>query len=123
MGIAARQSGVRASPVEIRLGAGSGLQSLCDLIRPVCHPTYCTNRAALSCAGAITSLHEWLDSSHPAPWIAPFNGRLDLKARPPLSVRVRKPYLLPYRYAGGEAWAVRLRGLVIVRKVPQAQPP
>ena len=64
-----------------------------------------------------------LDSSHPAPWIAPFNGRLDLQSRPPSSVRLRKPYLLPYRYAGGDAWAVRLRGLVIVRKVPQAQPP
>lgn len=65
-----------------------------------------------------------LDSSGHAPrLLAPFNARLDLQSRPPMSVRLRKPYLLPYRYAGGEAWAVRLRGLVIVRKVPQAQPP
>lgn len=64
-----------------------------------------------------------LDSSGLAPWLSSFNARLDLQSRPPISIRLRKPYLLPYRYVGGEAWAVRLRGLVIVRKVPQAQPP
>lgn len=57
-----------------------------------------------------------LDSSHPAPWITPFNGRLDLDAAAGRSVRASKSHPWAYRYIGGEAWAVRLRGLVIVRR-------
>ena len=60
-----------------------------------------------------------LDPSHPAPWLVPFNARLDLSSKTNESVRAKRPYTLPYRYLGGEAWAVKLRSLVIVR----AQPP
>ena len=57
-----------------------------------------------------------LDAAHSAPWLTPFNGRLDLSGSGGRSVRVSKTHPLPYRYIGGEAWAVRLRGLVIVRR-------
>ncbi len=57
-----------------------------------------------------------IDSAHSAPWIVPWNGRLDLSGSGGRSVRISKSYPLTYRYIGGEAWAVRLRGLVIVRR-------
>jgi hypothetical protein len=57
-----------------------------------------------------------IDSAHSAPWLTPFNGRLDLSGSGGRSVRVSKSYPLTYRYVGGEAWAVRLSGLVIVRR-------
>lgn len=59
-----------------------------------------------------------LDPSDPAPWIAPFNARLELTAKSRASVRARKPYVLPLRYLSGSSWGVKLRCLVIVRARP-----
>lgn len=59
-----------------------------------------------------------LDPSHPAPWLTPFNGRLDLTGGGGggKAVRTSKAHPLPYRVLDGHAWAVQLRGLVIVRR-------
>ena len=57
-----------------------------------------------------------LDPSASQPWGSFYNARLELQAKAGASVRAKRPYTLPYRFVTGEAWAVRLNGLVIVKR-------
>ncbi len=57
-----------------------------------------------------------LDPSTSQPWGSFYNARLELQAKAEASVRAKRPYTLPYRFVTGEAWAVRLNGLVIVKR-------
>lgn len=57
-----------------------------------------------------------LDASASQPWGSFYNARLELQPKAGSSVRAKRPYTLPYRFVTGEAWAVRLNGLVIVKR-------
>jgi hypothetical protein len=57
-----------------------------------------------------------LDPSASQPWGSFYNARLELQTKAGASVRAKRPYTLPYRFVTGEAWAVRLNGLVIVKR-------
>jgi len=56
MGPAAPQSGVRASSVQVRLGAGVGPHSYIDLTTPACHLASCLTSGAFMLGG------DWTDS-------------------------------------------------------------
>ena len=57
-----------------------------------------------------------LDPSASQPWGSFYNTRLELQTKGGASVRAKRPYTLPYRFVTGEAWGVRLNGLVIVKR-------
>ncbi len=57
-----------------------------------------------------------LDPSGSPPWSYYANCRLSLIARATGSMRSKSPYTLPYRHLDGEAWAVKLRGLLILQR-------
>lgn len=57
-----------------------------------------------------------LDPSASQPWGSFYNARLELQTKAGASVRAKRPYTLPYRFVTGEAWAVRLNGLVVVKR-------
>ena len=57
-----------------------------------------------------------LDPSASQPWGSFYNARLELQTKAGSSVRAKRPYTLPYRFVTGEARAVRLNGLVIVKR-------
>ena len=61
-----------------------------------------------------------LDASDPRPWIAFFNGRLELQAKA-ASTRSKPPYTLPLRYLSGASHAVQLTTVIVVKR--RAQPP
>lgn len=57
-----------------------------------------------------------LDPSASQPWGSFYNARLELQTKASSPVRAKQPYTLPYRFVTGEAWAVQLNGLVIVKR-------
>ena len=60
-----------------------------------------------------------LDPSASPPWGAFYNARLELKAKA-TGLRSDRVFSRPYRFITGEAWAVRLLGMVVIKR---AQPP
>ena len=57
-----------------------------------------------------------LDPGASQPWGGFYNARLELHSKAGTSVRASRAYTRPYRFVTGEAWAVRLTGLVIVKR-------
>ena len=57
-----------------------------------------------------------LDPSAPRPLGSFYNARLELQANASAAKRVKPPHTLPFVFVTGEAWTVRLNGLVIVRR-------
>lgn len=57
-----------------------------------------------------------LDPSAAQPRGSFYNARLDLRAKAGLSKRARTPHNLGLTYSTGEAWAVRINGLVVIKR-------
>ena len=57
-----------------------------------------------------------LDPSAPQPKGSFYNARLELQARAGSSKRAKTPHNLVLTYSTGEAWAVRLNGLVVIKR-------
>lgn len=57
-----------------------------------------------------------LDPSAAQPRGSFYNARLELQAKAGLSKRARTPHNLALTYSTGEAWAVRLNGLVVINR-------
>ena len=57
-----------------------------------------------------------LDPSAAQPRGSFYNARLELQAKAGLSKRARTPHNLVLTYSTGEAWAVRLNGLVVIKR-------
>ena len=57
-----------------------------------------------------------LDPSAAQPGGSFYNARFDLQAKAGLSKRARTPHNLGLTYSTGEAWAVRLNGLVVIKR-------
>ena len=61
-----------------------------------------------------------LDPAASRPWGSFYNARLELQTKALSSVRASRTFTRPYRFVTGEAWAVKLTGMVIVKR---SQPP
>lgn len=61
-----------------------------------------------------------LDPAASRPWGSFYNARLELQAKAMSSVRATRTFTRPYRFVTGQAWAVRLTGMVVVKR---SQPP
>lgn len=57
-----------------------------------------------------------LDPSAAEPKGSFYNARLELQGQAKLSIRARTPHNLGLTYSTGEAWAVRLNGLVVIKR-------
>ena len=57
-----------------------------------------------------------LDPSAAQPRGSFYNARIELQAKAGLSIRARTPHNLGLTYSTGEAWAVRLNGLVVIKR-------